>query len=639
MGAVVYLNSFKGQIVFDDGVINEDLSIRSLWPLWGSMTSPTQVARPLVGLSLAFNYAMSGTALWSYHLFNLTVHVLAALALFGVVRRTLLTNRLKARFGSASTALAFSIALIWMVHPLQTQSVTYLIQRAEAMVGLSYLLTLYCVIRGLSGDKSARWYVAAIASCAVGMASKPVMATAPILVLIYDVIFYSGSLRKTLRERAGLYVGLAATWLVLAATLLASGPLRNSAGFNLAGITSWQYFSSQFAVIIHYLKLSVWPTNLCFDYGWPIARAASSIAPYAAVVGLLALLTLVALKWWPEAGYLGVWFFVILGPTSSVMPIADLAVEHRMYLSLASVVTLLVLGSYTLAPRLLPTLLHNKRSARLAGVAAIAVIVAWLGSLTIGRNEYYQSKLVLWADVVTKRPENARGHNNLGLYLWGRGEIEEAQAQFAKAIEYNPAFPEAQTNMGMALANTGQPAEASAHLQEALRLLPEVKMANFNLGQINASQGRWAEAAGYYRNELKLNPSYGDAYSQLGLALEKQKEFAQAAKAYQDGLALYPDSPQPLCRLALLLASSEAGDLRDTDRAIRLAEKASSITRGQPVALDILASVYSSAGRFHDAEATAQQALNAANAAGADELAAGIRSRLASYKAGQSARP
>lgn len=639
IGALVYLNSFKGQIVFDDVVINEDLSIRQLWPPWGAMTSPMQISRPLAGLSLALNYAMSGTSLWSYHLFNLTIHLLAALALFGVVRRTLLTGRLRDRFGGASTALAFSIALIWMVHPLQTQSVTYLIQRSEAMAGLFYLVTLYCVIRGLSGAHSARWYAAAIASCAAGMASKPVMATAPIVVLVYEVIFFSGSLKRTLRKRMGLYGGLAAAWFILAATLRASSPVQTTAGFSLAILSPWEYFRSQFAVIVHYLRLSLWPTSLCLDYGWPVAKTAANVVPYAVVIGLLGLLTLVALKRRPEVGFLGIWFFVILAPTSSVMPIIDLAVEHRMYLSLAAVAALVVLSAYRLAPLVLPGLRANSRAARLAGVAAVAVGAAWLGSLTIARNEYYESKLVMWADVVMKRPENSRGHNQLGLYLSERGEIGEAEAQFAKALEYNPGNPEAHSNMGMVLANTGHAAGAMMHFQEALRLWPQVKMANFNLGQITASEGRWDEAAGYYRNEIRLNPGYREAYTQLGLALEKENKLAGAAAVYRDALGLYPDSPQPLCLLALVLARSDAGPLRDTDQAVRLAERAVNITRRQPVALDILASVYSSAGRFQDAAATAQEALTAAHAAGADELAAGIRSRLVFYSAGRAARP
>ena len=169
VGVLIYLNSFNGQIVFDDVVITDDPSIRQLWPPWSAMFSPNQVTRPLVGLSLAINYAMSGTDLWSYHLFNLAIHILAALTLFGVVRRTLLTEKLKDRFGKASTALALAVALIWMVHPLHTESVTYLIQRSEAMCGLFYLLTLYCVIRGHSSRPAALWYTAAVLSCAAGM--------------------------------------------------------------------------------------------------------------------------------------------------------------------------------------------------------------------------------------------------------------------------------------------------------------------------------------------------------------------------------------------------------------------------------------------------------------------------------------
>src|SRR5205085_8010443 len=176
IGALVYSNSFAGRFIFDDRVILEDASIRQLWPPWTAMLSPNNIARPVVGLTFAINYAISGLEVWSYHLLNLLIHLLAALALFGVVRRALVSERLGARFGASSTWLAASVAVVWAVHPLQTQSVTYIVQRGESLMGLMYLATLYAVIRAAESARR-RWVVAAVVSCAIGMATKPVMVT------------------------------------------------------------------------------------------------------------------------------------------------------------------------------------------------------------------------------------------------------------------------------------------------------------------------------------------------------------------------------------------------------------------------------------------------------------------------------
>src|SRR6185436_9210302 len=613
VGVLVYLNSFPGQIVFDDTVITDDPSIRQLWPPWGAMSSAPQVSRPLVGLSLAINYAISGTDLWSYHLFNLAIHILAALTMFGVVRRTLLTARLKDRFEKASTWLALSIALIWMVHPLHTESVTYLIQRSEAMCGLFYLLTLYCVIRGRTGRHAGGWYAAAVIICAAGMASKPVMVTAPIMVAIYDVIFFSDGLKETFKRRAALYAALASTWVILAATVHAARAHQESAGFHLTEMTPLGYLLSQFEVIVYYLRLSVWPYGLCIDYGWPLATSASGIVPFALVIGGLGLLTLLALKRRPEAGFLGIWFFLILAPTSSIMPILDLAVEHRTYLSLASLVALMVLAAYRLGPRLLPSLRdQGSPISRWVAIGSVAVVTAWLGSLTVERNSYYHSAKALWLDAVEKRPDNWRGHNNLGFCLTGEGDLEGAMAEYAEALRLHPGALDAQDNMGMCLLNLGRPAEAMPYFQRLLVQDPDKKRLHFHLGKALEAQGRLDEALQEYNEELRRKPDSAEARMQLATVLERQKKFTGAAAAYRDTLSVAPEWPQPLCRLALMLVDSEATEVRDTSEAVKLANKAVQVSGREPVTLDVLASVYSSVGRFPEAVAVAQEAIDMA---------------------------
>ena len=178
-GVAAYWNSFAGAMVFDDlQAIRDNPSIRHLADLGAVLAPPADsptAGRPLVNLTLAINYAISGTDLWSYHAVNLVIHLLAALVLMGVVRRTLLTAPLVKTLGPVALALGAGAALVWMLHPVQTEAVTYLTQRSESLGGLLYLLTLYCVIRGAgAATASAGWYIVAVLACAAGAASNPV---------------------------------------------------------------------------------------------------------------------------------------------------------------------------------------------------------------------------------------------------------------------------------------------------------------------------------------------------------------------------------------------------------------------------------------------------------------------------------
>ena len=351
-----YGNSFHGPFILDDTPsIVENPSIRHL----GSaqvLTAPpealTVVGRPVPNLSLAINYALGRLTVEGYHAVNLAIHILAALVLLGLVRRTLLLPALAARFGPASTGLALAVALVWALHPLQTESVTYIIQRAESLVGLFYLLTFYCLVRGATSAQGWVWYAAAVGACALGMASKEVMVSAPLVALLYDRLFISGSFKEGLRRRWGWYLALAATWAILGLLVYLSVGRGGSAGFGL-GLTAWEYARTQFGCIIHYLRLAFWPNPLVLDYGGSTVSSAAEIVPYAIGVGLLLAATAVALAWRPKWGFLGVWFFAILAPTSSIVPlVGQTEAEHRMYLPLAAVVTLVVLAAYAALERL-----------------------------------------------------------------------------------------------------------------------------------------------------------------------------------------------------------------------------------------------------------------------------------------------
>ena len=194
---VAYHNSFSGSFIADDEwSITDNPTIRH----FSSALSPPSHAgvggRPLLNLTYAFNYALGGLNVWGYHAFNLLVHALTGFTLFGIVRRTLLRPTLGKRFGVEAVPLALAVAVIWIVHPLQTEAVTFISQRAECLMGLFYLLTLYCFIRGLESGAPARWLTLSVAACFLGALSKEIIMTAPVLVLLYDRTFATGSFRE-----------------------------------------------------------------------------------------------------------------------------------------------------------------------------------------------------------------------------------------------------------------------------------------------------------------------------------------------------------------------------------------------------------------------------------------------------------
>ena len=312
----------------------------------------TVSGRPVLNLSFALNYAVSGCDVGGYHVTNLAIHLVAALLLFGIVRRTATKFsglRPELTTAQAATSIALAVALLWAVHPLQTESVTYIVQRAESLMGLFYLLTLYCFLRGVGSGRAILWYAGSVLACLLGMATKEVMVSAPLVVILYDRTFLAGSFREAWRRRWGYYLALAATWLLLAWLVVGTGLLLQSYGVRterMQSFTWWTYLATQPGVIVHYLRQVVWPSGLCLDYGWPPAATVGEVLfPAIPVVCLLGLTAWAVVKR-PAWGFLGAWFFLILAPTSSFMPVQHAAAfEHRMYLPLAAVVSGVIVGA------------------------------------------------------------------------------------------------------------------------------------------------------------------------------------------------------------------------------------------------------------------------------------------------------
>ena len=531
----VYRNSFAGPFIFDDAMsIQENATIRHLWPIWQTLSPPhtggaTVEGRPLINLSFAINYALGGYDVWGYHALNLTIHILAALTLFGIVRRTLLWPRFNGRFDAAVDGLALAVALLWMVHPLETESVTYIVQRAESLMGLLYLLTLYCFIRAAESPWPRAWYGLCVSACVLGMASKEVMASAPVLVMIYDRAFVSGSLREAWRRHWKLYLALASTWILLGYLMFFTGSYSNAvANARLQGMSRWTYLLTEPGVLTHYLRLTVFPDTLCLDYyGWPMARTWTSILPPALAMAILLGVTVWAWRSNSAWGVVGAWFFLILAPSSSFMPTDSPAYEHRMYLPLAAVIVVVVMGIYAwVGRRTLPV--------------AMALAVG-LGVLTVQRNEDYRSNMAIWSDTVAKWPQNARAHNSLGAELGLAGRVGEAIAHCEEAVRLKPDYAGAHFNLANALTQAGRSGEAIGQYEQGLRLDPAQPWAHFNLAVALTGVGRTPEAIGQYEQALRLKPDYADAHNNLGVILTRAGRTTEAIAHFEQAIRIKPE--------------------------------------------------------------------------------------------------
>lgn len=473
IAACVFANGLTTPYMFDDVYwIRDNPAIRTLWSL-------SSARRPLGYYSLQLNYAVHGNGVLGYHAVNIGIHAAAAVVLFLLIRKSLQPQSAAIDSGW----LAFAAALLWAIHPLQTSSVTYIIQRFESLMGLGFLLCLYSVMRGTTENRHKwLWYCAGWLAYCGSIASKEIAAVCPLVLFLFDRAFLAGSWRGALRQRWGLYLAMVPplVWLALTMRGTLSSEDGSNAGFGYEGVTPWEYLRSQGGVILHYLRLSFWPDSLCLDYGWPIATSPLAIyVPGPIVLGLLAV-SLWAMWKFPKLGFLGLSFFLILAPTSSFMPIADLAFEHRMYLPLACVVILTLLAFDRLLARRLPDeAARRKWFLSITGCCALALAVR-----TVVRNQDYSSPYKMWAKVARQNPDNARGHTNLAFLLDAAGKQADAIKHLEIAMRATPRYPRAFSFRADLFAKQGDTAAATRLYEEAVRIQPRYVTAHLHLAKV-----------------------------------------------------------------------------------------------------------------------------------------------------------
>jgi tetratricopeptide (TPR) repeat protein len=358
------------------------------------------------------------------------------------------------------------------------------------------------------------------------MATKEVMVSAPLIVLLYDRTFVAGGFRAALRRRRGYYASLAATWALLAWLVAGEGSRGGTAGFGL-GVTPWSYALRQGETIVRYLGLSLWPHPLLIDYGTNLAAPAAAIVAGALLVALLVAATGIALWRRPVAGFLGAWFFAILAPSSSVVPVAtEFMAEHRMYLPLAAVITAVVLGLHAWVGR--------------RSLVVFALLAVALGWLTMRRNEDYHSDVALWTDAVTKRPANARAHSNLGSAWLQAGNPTATLAEEKEALRLQPGLAAAAFYAGKASLELGQTADAMRYYETTLQLEPDYTWAHVELGNLEMLANRPANACARYQAALARLPQFAPVHYNLAMARLQMGRLDEAIAEFETVLRLQP---------------------------------------------------------------------------------------------------
>lgn len=530
VGLFAYSNALGGPFVFDDARhIRDNPVIRDLsnylarWDGYRAMPN-----RWVAYLTFAVNYRLGGLAVAGYHVFNVAVHLTCAAALYALVVLSFRTPRLSAsRLAPASRWLALAAALLFVAHPLQTQAVTYVVQRIASLATLLYLasVTLYAAARvrgearAASRGATAACWAGALACALAAMKTKEIAFTLPFAIAIWDLSFFPPG-----RGRWRRLTPFLATAAVIPLTLV---DLRGHAGAVLAEagartrlehatLSRLDYLRTEIPVVASYLRLLVFPAGQSLDHDPPVFRtflAPPVLGALALLVALAAAATAAYALTSPRAGRRAVdpaarlagfgvaWFFLGLAVESSVIPIPDLMYEHRVYLPSIGFFVAVVSGAAL-------AVAHPGRRglARVAGVLVAAAVLV-LAVATQRRNEVWATDVALWADAASKAPGKARPFYNLGCALATAGRLEEAGLSLRRALRLDPGAPLAHAQLGSVLVATGRLLEAEPELREAVQLDPRLAEPTFNLATVLWQTGRGAEARVWFARFLELAPA------------------------------------------------------------------------------------------------------------------------------------
>ena len=543
----VYWHTLDAPFVFDDeGNIRDNPHVRVEHLSWAKLkatiTKSVNSQRPLSNISFALNYWTSGGEynLRHYRMVNIAIHALCGIMVYVLAMLTLALCRTdgKQRVGRRQVVGALIIAGLWVLHPLHSQSVIYIVQRMNSMAVMFAMVSINCYIIGRRTHRTPRawWFAGAGLAFFCGLASKEIAITVPLLVWLYEWYFFRSLSRDWLMTGLKYFAVPAIIILPLLLCVYTDGePLRVLAKYDDRDFTLLERLLTQHRVVWLYLSLLFLPLPSRFnlDYDFPVSL--SLLSPPSTLIAIVATLGLfyAAFRLAPKHRILSfaiLWFFINLALESSFIAL-EMAFEHRTYLP--SVLVVVAFWSYVeswCAP--IP---------KLAPVLAL-LIAAGLGGATVSRGKVWCDRVSLWADCAAKSPKKARPHFNLAQSCEAAGQIERAVAEFHKTLQIDPEHAEAHNNYGGLLQREyGKSEEAKAHFQKAIEHRKKYAEPYNNLGTVLANEGKIDEAVVNFRHAVKLKPDFPQAISQLGMALTLQGNYKEGLPFLQQAIKLAPN--------------------------------------------------------------------------------------------------
>ena len=634
---LIYSSSIKGPFVFDD-VTNiqvnphirlTELTINNI--IKAGFESPCW-HRPVANMSFALNYYFNRYHTAGYHFVNILIHILTGIILFYLIKTTLellSAPDLKARIEKnilpetrersaynsttpgISTSLrslnpasagiifiSFFTAFIWLVHPIQTQTVSYIVQRMNGMAALFYILSLFFYARArISNSKGKRLtlFLGCILSGILSLGSKEIATTLPFFIFLYEWCFFQ-DVNLNWLKRNSIYL-LCLLFIIgsVALFFLGGHPIKSILStYYHRDFTLWQRVLTEFRVVIYYIGLILFPypmrLNLLHDF--PISHSfvnpITTLLSFIAISGLIVTAILLA-KRERLLSFCILWFLGNLVIESSVVG-AEIIFEHRLYLPSMFFILIFV------------SLIYRFGSSKWIGGIFLCAMVIVFSVWTYQRNIVWSDDVRLWKDCVVKSPHQPRQHYNLGVVLARNGNLDKAIEQYRAALNVKPDYAEAYYNLGNALVRKGEAEDAIDN----------------------------------YRKALKFNPDFFKSYYNIAKILYGQGKISEAIHNYQKALTINHETPQTLYNLSWIYATSENKRYRNGIKAVQLAEKLCMLTgHRQPLALDALAAAYAETEDFNKAVGTAQKALSLALQLGPKELALGLEKRLKLYQLGR----
>ena len=540
LGLILYAGTLRAGFYFDDQsaiVLNPAIKhLGNLAAVWSGFNT-----RFIVGFTFALNYAVGGLNPFGYHLVNIIFHIFSSLLVYQLASLTFKTPALKDHpLGQMGGAVSFFASLLFLVHPVQTEAVNFVWQRAASLATFFYLTAVVLYIRARLFSRSYD-YVGSLAVTLLGMLTKEITVTIPLTLLLYECFFF--------RPRLVRLLPFLFTLAIIPLFLLRSDqvimklkpPVTKGEPFTetLLNMTRWSgthsfprrvYLLTEANVFRTYLGLFFFPAHQRIDYDYPIARTLSDPGTLFSCLLLAAILiAAVALSRRHRLISFGIFWFFITASVEALFILRDVIFEYRLYLPMAGFALFLPASVFTLFKD------------RVKSTAILSCFVFAFSAATYRRNLVWKDELSLWKDAALKSPRKSRVLNNLGMAYDKIGNETKAFACYKRAVKMNPRDAEAYNNMGILRGKTADEMKSEVYYRRAIAVKPDFAKAYNNLAVLYHRRSRPDEAARLFQKAIQLDPLYAEAHVNLGTSYLEMKEYEKAFASYLTAVEINPD--------------------------------------------------------------------------------------------------